>query len=384
MRWAVPERLAESEPVVIVRHAFSLLRERAMPPLRERAMPLNGTRGSWSYQPFYYPEKLPVAGRICRYLNHDLLRREINTLLPVDGGRIVCYDSPTQYSLVGRLGEALSLYLAIDDRTLTVTGQPVKGELEAEQKLLGRVNGVICVSAKLTAILQSRTPGRRTLPIHVLPNGYDERVFNPEAEYGEPEFLRHIPRPRLLVTGHVSQRIDWPGIAEASRLRPQWSWVFVGPADTGMPENILGILGKRGFWHPQITVTEVPAWIRHCDACAVPYRLNNFTCASSPLKAIEYLAMGAPVLSTRVPSLEHYGDVILWVDEGHAASYAEALDRCLSVETDASRFEARQQAVKGDSWGARTNQFRAVVFNGIAQEGSPIPYVGTRNRCGRV
>ena len=364
MRWAIPERLAESEPVVIVRHAFSLLRDRIMPPLRERALPLNGTKGSWTYHPLYYPEKLPVAGRICRYFNHDMLRREIDTLLPIDRGRIVCYDSPTQYSLVGRLGESLGLYLAIDDRTLTVTGQPVKGELEAEKKLLGKVDAVICVSTPLAAILRSRVPGGRALPIHVLPNGYNERVFNPEIENDEPEFLRHIPRPRVLVTGHVSNRIDWLGIAEVSRLRTQWSWVFVGPADTGMPENISGILGRRGFWHPQITLTEVPAWIRHCDACAVPYRLNDFTQASSPLKSIEYLAMGKPVLSTRVPSLQHYGNLIQWVEEGDADGYARALDRCITAEGNPSRYEARQQAVKRDSWESRVNQFRDMVHNG--------------------
>src|SRR5271157_1381245 len=94
MRWALAEQLAKSEPVVIVQQAISLLRDRAKPELRERAIPLPGTRASWSYQPLYYPERMPVAGRICRYFNHDILRREINSLLPGDTERIVCYDSP--------------------------------------------------------------------------------------------------------------------------------------------------------------------------------------------------------------------------------------------------------------------------------------------------
>jgi glycosyltransferase involved in cell wall biosynthesis len=197
----------------------------------------------------------------------------------------------------------------------------------------------------------------------VLQNGYDERVFNSEADYNEPEFLKQVPHPRLLVTGYVSERIDWTGVAKASQLRPQWSWVFVGPAADGLPQKIREVLGTRGICHAQIALAEVPAWIRHSDACAVPYRLNDFTCASSPLKAIEYLAMGTPVLSTRVPSLERYGDVILWVDEGDATSYAQALDNCIGTETESSRFEARRNAVKEDSWKVRVNQFREIVLH---------------------
>jgi glycosyltransferase involved in cell wall biosynthesis len=364
MRWALAKQLAKSEPVVIVQQAISLLRDRAKPELRERAIPLPDTRASWSYQPLYYPERIPVAGRIFRYFNYSIFRREMNSLLPSDTKRIVCYDSPIQHALVGMFGESLSVYLAIDDRTLTVTGLPIRGELEAERKLLGKVDSVVCVSELLATILRSRVPEGRTLPIHVLSNGYDERIFNSETDYDEPEFLRQIPHPRMIVTGHISERIDWDAIIGASRLRPQWSWIFVGPADRGLPEKISDGLGKRGFWHPQIPLPHIPAWIHHSDACAVPYRLNDFTMASSPLKAMEFLAMGFPVLSTRVPSLEPYGQVVQWVEEGDATSYAQALDRCATVEKEPSRCEARRRAVRKDSWEVRVEEFRAMVFDG--------------------
>jgi UDP-galactopyranose mutase len=263
---------------------------------------------------------------------------------------------------VKRLREDVSIYLAIDDRTLTVTGLPVKGELKAEQKLLGKVDKLICVSESLADTLRSRAPSGHTLPIHVLPNGYDERLFDPEVECHEPAFLKNIPRPRLLVSGHISERIDWDGIAQAAQLRPQWNWVFVGPADAGMAKKILNMLGKRGFCHPQIALADVPAWIRHCDACAVPYRLNDFTRASSPLKAIEYLAMGAPVVSTRVPSLGLYGDEILWVGENDGTSYAKALDKCIDVEASAGRRQARMHATANESWKIKAGHFRKMVL----------------------
>ncbi|HME43772.1 MAG TPA: glycosyltransferase [Syntrophorhabdales bacterium] len=291
-----------------------------------------------------------------------MLERELDRLVPPSQPRVVCYDSPSQYYLAKELHDDISVYVAIDDRTLRVTGVPIKGEIEAEKKLLQRVDKIVCVSETLAETLSSRIPSSHTKPVHVLSNGYDERMFDPQQNYSEPEILKRIPRPRVLVAGHVSNRIDWEGIRRASVLRPQWTWVFLGPTDPGMEEIISHDLREHRFWHPQVPLVNVPAWIRHCDACAVPYRLNAFTRASSPLKAIEYLAMGAFLLSTRVPALEQYKDVTSWVEEGNGATYASALDKAISQASDPLHVAASILAVRNDSWEKKAEQFKEIVF----------------------
>jgi glycosyltransferase involved in cell wall biosynthesis len=363
MRWAIAERLAENEPIVIVGRPVSILRDYRTSSLRARCQRIAGLEACWNYRPLHYPERLPIFGRIMKLVNRHRLQRELNKLLPNNIKRIVCYDSPTQDHLVGKLSEEISVYLAIDDKTLTVCGEPIHGELEDEKRLLSKVYKVVCVSESLAKVLNSRVPNGRTLPIQVLPNGYDERIFNPNLNWHEPGALRGISRPRILVAGHISERIDWDGIIGASHPQPRWTWIFVGPADNGMRERIASTLGQYGFYHPSILLQDVPGWIYHCDACAVPYRLNPFTCASDPLKAIEYLAMGAPVLSTRIPSLKRYSEAIEWVNEGDGESYALALDTFANPSRNKELGPFRQQAVAGDSWGARVGQFKEIIFN---------------------
>lgn len=363
---ALAERLAEKEPVVIVEGPVSVLRDRKIPPLKARSNPLLGVEGCWHYRPLHFPERLRGIGRMLHMINRCLLKRELNQLLPRNGSRVVCFDSPIQDHLVKQLGEDLSIYLANDDKTLTVCGDSIHGELEAEKRLLSKADKVICVSEVLANTLRLRKPVEKLLPIHVLPNGYDERIFDPNMDYAEPSFLTNIPRPRILVAGHISERIDWDGIAGSSQLQREWTWIFVGPTDKGMEARVTTSLGKHRFYHPPIPVHDLPAWIYYCDACSVPYRLNPFTRASSPLKAIEYLAMGAPVLSTRVPSLERYREAIEWVNEGDGESYARALDRFADQAGRQEIRELRQRAVSGDSWGDRVNQFREIVFNAIS------------------
>ena len=164
----------------------------------------------------------------------------------------------------------------------------------------------------------------------------------------------------FVVTGHISERIEWNGIAAAAALRPNWSWVFVGPADDGMARRIADIAaatGARMLLHPPVPYETVPAWIAHCDACAVPYRLNNFTRASSPVKAIEYLGAGAPVLSTEIPSLLAFGDAIIWVREGDGTSYAEALDAITKQGSSGDAVERRRSSVQDQTWDCKAQRF---------------------------
>jgi teichuronic acid biosynthesis glycosyltransferase TuaH len=235
--------------------------------------------------------------------------------------------------------------------------------LDAEQKLLAEVDLVICVSEPLARVLRERSPSPEKPPIHVLTNGYKEGLFDPRRDWPEPDRLRHLLKPRILVSGHVSNRIDWDGIEGAASLRPEWTWIFIGPADSGIPAKIVRRLGSRAHCYPAVPISDIPAWIHHCDACAVPYQLNSFTQASSPLKAMEYLAMGKPVLSTRVPSLQQYLEAVEWVEEGNGESYARALDAVLRGAANSDLASLRTKAVSGDSWEKRTIQLLELVLS---------------------
>jgi glycosyltransferase involved in cell wall biosynthesis len=372
MRRALGERTGEFEPVVIIESPVSLLRSRSIPGLRQRKEPLAGNADSWRYHPLHFPERIPGLTPIVRSWNRRLLRIEISRLTPGSAFRIVCYDSPSQHHMVGKLKEQISVYLAVDDRTLTVQGEPIRGELEDEKKLLARVDKVVCVSEPLAETLKGRLPKDREIPIHVLSNGYDERLFDPGCSAPEPQILSNISKPRILITGHISERVDWNGILDAARARPEWNWVFVGPADPGLCEKIGALdesLNEAGHSHhrrlhyfPPVPVSEVPSLITHCDVCAIPYRLNPFTLASSPLKGIEYLAMGAPILSTRIPSLKRYNRAIQWVEEGNGESYAQALDQLAGEKNNPAGIRTRRAAVAGDAWADRLREFRDMVF----------------------
>lgn len=366
-RRALPARLAAHANAVVVREPISAVREFGKL-LSNRPRIVRAPSGGRlvEYHPLHFPTRVPVLGRWIKAYGEARMLQEIKELLPPRTGSaklVVCYDSPQQFSLVREIGEDVSVYLAIDDRTLTTEGRPIAGELEAERELLGRVDRVVCISEELADTLRMRAPFNKHLPIDVLTNGYDERLFG-SYEWTCPAELGEVPNPRILISGHVSERIDWQGIQGAAELDPAWAWVFLGPADHGMAERITSIAQLSGapmFWFPAVPHEQVPAWVAHCDACAVPYRLNAFTRASSPLKAIEYLAVGAPVLSTEIPSLAPFSGEISWVREGDGRTYASALEKLGRDQRSAEAVRRRQSSVGGHDWASKARRLERLL-----------------------
>jgi glycosyltransferase involved in cell wall biosynthesis len=55
---------------------------------------------------------------------------------------------------------------------------------------------------------------------------------------------------------------------------------------------------------------ELPAYIKAFDVCTIPYLVNGFTRSITPLKLMEYLSTGKPVVTTALPAALMYPEVI--------------------------------------------------------------------------
>ncbi len=79
---------------------------------------------------------------------------------------------------------------------------------------------------------------------------------------------------------------------------------------------------------PQPTpVEEIPARLAEADLGVVPTLRDDFTELLLPVKLLEYVHMGLPVVASRLPVIERYfGDDVLLAEPGDAASIAAAIE----------------------------------------------------------
>jgi len=104
----------------------------------------------------------------------------------------------------------------------------------------------------------------------------------------------------------IDERFDTELLAKAAEMRPNWSFVMVGPvvkiSEEDLPKrpNIHYLGGK--------TYDQLPCYLSGWDVALMPFAMNESTQFISPTKTPEYLAGGRPVVSTPIKDVvRHYG-----------------------------------------------------------------------------
>ncbi|CCH85905.1 glycosyltransferase [Modestobacter italicus] len=163
--------------------------------------------------------------------------------------------------------------------------------------LLARVDEVAVVTPVLADAAAAM--GARTA-VHVLPPGCDVDAGRVDVT----DLLADVPTPRAVFIGMVSDRIDFDvleaacdaGVTVVAVGRQQPTFSRQDRWEALVATGALRPLGERS---PEV----VASLVRACDVGLVPYTQSDFNRASFPLKLLEYLAGGLPVVASDLPAV---------------------------------------------------------------------------------
>ncbi len=173
----------------------------------------------------------------------------------------------------------------------------------------------------------------------------------------------HDPPSRLAgYIGSIDFRIDGELVAEVARLLPDWRFVLTGPvleraaieAAAALPNVELAGIVAPG---------QVSAAMAGASVCLMPYRVNGFTDVLLPIKLVEYLAAGRPVVSTPIRAAREFGDVVALAES--AEDFAAAIERVAAADAPAERGR-RMGRVAAYGWDARIDAMERSIGEALA------------------
>ncbi len=218
--------------------------------------------------------------------------------------------------------------------------------LEWEERLASRAaDCVLCVHEPHRALTVSH--GVDPQKIHVVENFADDGLFRSKAA--------RVPAPFVAYHGTVAQRMGLDALLRAVHLLRQEGWPVRG-AVWGDGDAVEALRRKRD----QLGLTadiEIPGQrfrpeallprLEEVGVGVVPLRRDAFTDIMLPVKVLEYVRLGIPVVATWTPTIAYYfpEDTLTLVRDPSAVGIAAALRAVLAAPEQARARAARAQAL---------------------------------------
>lgn len=252
------------------------------------------------------------------------------------------------------------------------------GAAQATQRALAAATSVVAVSQEVATYL--RGFAAEELCIHVVPNGVNPDRFPARLA------ARYNGETGTFTVGFLGTLKPWHGLGtlvEAFALLHQrdrsYRLRIVG--DGPQREPLQAELVARGVMDAvelagAVAAEEVPRRLASFDVAVAPYpSLSDFY--FSPLKVVEYMAAGRPVVASgigQLPTLIDHGRTGLLCPPGDAAALAAAVDR---LRSDAPLREqlgrsARAHVLQNHTWQKVVQRVFEIVGKSPVAGGLPL------------
>lgn len=227
---------------------------------------------------------------------------------------VLIIDHPVLYWAIGRFGERIVCYDVYDEYAKLPMVPPIisKRLQTIENNILKKADIVFTTSRNLTERKSVLNPNT-----HFIANAADVEFFMTSLSSSTqvPSDLLRIKRPRIGCIGHFSELWDFELINFLARARQEWSIVMIGPLKGSSAfkrseafiesQSLSNIhyLGSKDY-------ETLPAYQKGLDVCLIPYKINDYTVYIFPNKLHQHLAGGKPVVSTDLPEIRPFKDVV--------------------------------------------------------------------------
>ncbi len=267
----------------------------------------------WIYSPMLL--SLYRFPRYIQYISWRIALRQIRAICRRLGFRniVLWVYSPEDVRAVDRLGESLVLYDCVDNYAATPYYMRSKRRARylkrLEERLLQRADIVATTSQPLWEEKKAFNPNT-----HFVQNVGDAKHFQQAMDEKTPipADITRIAKPIVGFIGAVNDhKVDFALLDHMAQGHPEWQIVLIGPiggwggkTDTSTLDHHpnIHLMGKRPY-------DQLPGYIKAFDVCIIPYNLNAYTQGVFPIKFMEFLATGKPVVTTALPSLVEYREL---------------------------------------------------------------------------
>jgi glycosyltransferase involved in cell wall biosynthesis len=244
-----------------------------------------------------------------------------------------------------RLKRELGFPIVYDCHDLLSGFRAIAGPLlEAEGALLSHAD-LVCFSSQE---LLERAVGKR--PAIAAKSIVIRNAANP-IDYASARPPNNGAAPTIGYAGSLDFWFDREAIRQAAERHPDWKFVLLGRVESADVLQLRSLPNVK--MEGEVPYSELPARMSGFNVAVIPFLKMPLTLATNPLKLYEYFSLGAPVVATRLPEIELFGELVYLYDTPE--EFTLQLERAAAEDSPDLRSR-RRTAASENTWRARCEQ----------------------------
>ena len=227
---------------------------------------------------------------------------------------VVMLTNPAQGYVIDMLGETVLCYDIYDEHSEHWGASSRMRQLfrSVETEILKQADIAFTSARNLMMRKKSINPNT-----HFVPNAADVVFFlkTLDPETVVPPDLEQIPEPRIGLIGHLMDIVDMDLLVFLAEQKSDWSIVLIGK-NNASSRFLNSTIFKKAKELPNLHIMgfrdylTLPSYQKGLSVCLLPYLINEYTVNVYPNKVHQYLAGGKPVVSTNLPEMRPFADVV--------------------------------------------------------------------------
>ena len=304
-----------------------------------------------------HPVLVPLTDRTLR----QSLRRATRALGVTP--HVVIMTQPT-WPAFGAAGEDLAVFWAQDDFTSAAGGQGLDPRRVHQAELAAARAADVIITSSPT--VRDQWAERGFDPV-MIPFGCDASAFSRDSS--SPATDVRVPTPVAGFIGHLNARLD---LAVLEAVADTMSLLLIGPRGSEYESARFDRLLTRSNvqWIGPQPFEQLPAYLARIDVGLVPYTHSGFNLGSFPLKTLEYLAAGLPVVATDLPATRWLGTELVVIEDA-PARFAAAARAATRSRRDATIVAARRAFAARHDWSTRADQMAELFASRVERGAQP-------------
>jgi len=290
---------------------------------------------------------------LVKFINKFSIRNQIikTCKLKERKKNILIISNPIATYLSDIIQKDLLIYYCGDDFS-KFPGIDKREVLRQEKMLIEHSDIILCSSKNLSNIMKTKKDEGK---VYYLPHGVEYAHFS--KQYVElPKKIKSIKKPIIGFFGMLGPWIDFDLLKTIAKLDPLINYCIIGEY-TKEIEALRGL--KNIYLIGKVNYDDLPKYASCFDVGIIPYRSHERIETISPLKLLEYFALGIPVVSTCLPYCVDVNELIYVAD--NAEKFYYAIKSALN-ENKQKRL-LRKEVAKQNDWKTRCETLSNIIEN---------------------